>query len=102
MGQKFNIIISDDAHQDIDDIYEYIRAGLQNAKAADMIVDSIYEAISYLDTDPMIYPAVGKDGFRKCPVKNYIVLYRVYEKENKVVIAHVYHGTQNYLSEKRK
>ena len=37
-------------------------------------------------------------GYRRCPVGNYLVIFRIVEDVHEVRVVHIFHASQNYLS----
>jgi len=65
---------------------EYIRQDLQNPIAAQRLKDEVKETYIKLKENPFIYPSVPDEylaskGFRFTMVKNYILFYKVKEKQ---------------------
>jgi plasmid stabilization system protein ParE len=65
---------------------EYIRQDLKNPIAAQRLKDEIKETYKKLKENPFLYPAVPDEylaskGFRFIMVKNYMLFYKVKEKQ---------------------
>lgn len=43
-------------------------------------------------------PVLRRMGYRRYPVGNYLVIFRIVEESHEVRVVHVFHATQNYLS----
>lgn len=96
----YNLVISKEAHKDIDDIVHYIAVELANPTAAASFLDVIEK--SYIDVvnNPRMYSRcqddrLSREGYRKI-VKNYLVLYRIDNEEKKVFIVRIIYGGRNY------
>jgi toxin ParE1/3/4 len=94
------IKISDDAYNDIEEIFSYISS--DNKKAANDLRKKIYNGIKGLNDFPFKYPAVQAEdapgaerGYRYMVVNPYIVFYRVLD--DFIIIARVLHSRQNWL-----
>jgi addiction module RelE/StbE family toxin len=96
MPDLYKISFLDKAKDDITEIYRYISETFSSPRAANNLMDEIDKSISYLEQNPMLYPLSKIDGYRKCVVKNYIVIYRVDDINKEILIVRVFHGTQNY------
>ncbi|MCL2049809.1 MAG: type II toxin-antitoxin system RelE/ParE family toxin [Defluviitaleaceae bacterium] len=81
----YRLIVSRDAHLDIDGIVEYIAIKLCNAAAAIGFLDDVEKSYRNIVQNPFMYSYCNDDklrnqGYRKIPIKNYIILYLVDEK----------------------
>ncbi len=88
---KYQVIISPNAYQNIDDIYEYIAKNLLAIQSAMHLVDKLEEAILSLEKMPQRFPkrqtgAYACKGYRQLFVKNFTVIYRIDEKTRKVFV----------------
>jgi toxin ParE1/3/4 len=97
----YNLVISKEAHKDIDDIVHYIAVELANPTAAASFLDDIEK--SYIDVvnNPRMYSRcqdarLSREGYRKIVIKNYLVLYRIDNEEKKVFIVRIIYGGRNY------
>jgi plasmid stabilization system protein ParE len=110
---EYRVIWTKPAKNDTDCIYDYISERLLAPVTAENIVDTIHDAAESLSFMPQIWPLVYDldnnlipPGYRKCLVKNYIIVYLVYEEtelaspenKNTVGIIRIFHGRQNWLS----
>ena len=43
-------------------------------------------------------PVLRRLGYRRYPIDNYIVIFRIVEKAKEVRVVHFFHMTQDYLS----
>lgn len=98
----YNVIITPTAYNEICQIYDYLFEVLCAVKAAEELMLKFKEMIKILKYKPRIYTEILiLDGlercYRRCVFNNYIVLYTISEKENKVFISHVYYGKRNYM-----
>ena len=86
---KYKIQFSKDARKDLIDNYSYIKYNLQEITIAKKFIVKIREEINKLKNNPTIYAVIKdeiikKRKIRKIKVNNYIVFYKVEEK-NKIV-----------------
>ena len=97
----FKVIVTELAHQDLDNIVSYIAVQLANPTAASDFLDEVEKCYGYLKSNPMIYPkcnnsSLEKEGYRKAMVKNYIIIYKVDEDAKKVSVLRFFYGAQDY------
>lgn len=97
----YKLIVTELAHQDLDNIISYIAVQLANPTAASDFLDEVDKCYGYLKSNPMMYSKcqdnrLGKEGYRKAVVKNYIIVYKVDEKSETVSILRFFYGTQDY------
>lgn len=74
---------------------------LGNINGAKRIRSKIKKAVGLIQTMPYIGPAVhdkkiAKAGFRMYIIENYLMLYKVFEDEKKVLIYRVVNGKTDY------
>ncbi|WP_027365898.1 type II toxin-antitoxin system RelE/ParE family toxin [Desulfotruncus alcoholivorax] len=97
----YKLIVTELAHQDLDNIVLYIAVQLANPTAASNFLDEVEKCYAYLKSNPMMYPKCNdsrleKEGYRKAVVKNYIIIYKVDEDAKKVNILRFFYGAQDY------
>ena len=103
----FEIEISDQADNDLRDIYEYIAFELQSPENASGQLDRLEESILGLDQMPERFREYEKEpwhsrGLRIMPVDNYCVLY-IPDKEKAVVtIIRVMYGGRDIETQLQK
>jgi len=96
----YRLDVSDPAEDDLDRIIAYIAEKLEAPKAASDFADEVYGRFDHLENNPYIFeecrdPKLKAEGYRRAVIKNYILLYKVYEDE-KLVIAHrFFYGGQS-------
>ena len=97
----YDISISQDAINDLTEIFDYIAINVQEPETASTIVGRVYASIISLKTMPLRF-ALAKDsflagqGFRVMPVGSYLIIYAVDEALNKVIVHRVVHAKRNY------
>jgi len=101
MKNKFKLDVFDSAHEDMDKIVSYFKT-YSNAGAS-RIRSKLREAIKRIYAQPYIGVAVRNEElsgmeFRMVIVENYLIFYRVFENESKVVIYRVLDGRRDYPS----
>lgn len=99
---RFEIILTPSALNDMRGIYEYITETLLSGTAAENLIDKIEDRILQLEMFPYSCELVQDEalrtkGYRKLIIDNYIVFYKVEDIEGQVVIMRILYGAQNYL-----
>ena len=97
----YKLRVADRAHQDSDSIAEYISTNLDAPTAALDFLDDIAACYNRLRENPFLYevcrdPRLRKEKYRRAVVGNYLVLYKVFEDTNAVIIYRIFYGAQNY------
>ena len=97
----YNIILTDAAEQDIDEIFSYMAGKLQNLSAAISFADEIEDKYDKLADNPRMYEEsrdsrLKERGYRRIPIGNYVLLYLVEDSSQKVIIARIFYGKQEY------
>ena len=103
----YRVVISPSADADLFGIIKYIAHELENPSAATDFADGLEKCYADLETFPSSHsfcddPLLRFKGYRKYPVGNYLVIFRVIEKQNEVRVVHIFHATQNYIEIQRK
>ena len=98
---KYKIQFSKDARKDLIDIYSYIKYNLQELAIAKKLLKKIKEEIYKLEDNPPIYAIIKdeimkKREIRKIKVNNYIVFYKVEEKNKIVEIIRIMYSRRNW------
>lgn len=98
----YNVIISSSANADLFDILRYIAVELENPPAASDLADKVEKCYLDLRTMPSAHalcadPVLRLKGYRKYPVGNYLVIFRIVDECSEVRVVHIFHETQNYL-----
>ena len=98
----YKLIVSKDAHFDIYGIVEYIANKLSNATAAMGFLDDAEKSYRYISENPFMFSYCNDDrlrnqGYRKIPIKNYIILYLVDEEAQTATVMRIFYGGRNYL-----
>ena len=99
MGYK--VVETEQAVQDLDGILGYIANSLANPSAAAAFADEVEKCYTNLEGMPLMYEQCRDArlrvlGYRKAVIKNYILIYRVGEKEKTVYILRLFYCRQNY------
>ena len=98
----YRVVISPSADADLFNILKYIAHELENPQAATDFADGVERCYTDLEEMPSAHslcadPLLRLKGYRKYPVGNYLIIYRVVEESKEVRIVHIFHETQNYL-----
>jgi len=96
----YNVDISDRAEYELDKILSYIADDLDAPQAASNFVDEVYRCYDRLEDNPYIFeecrdPRLQREGYRKAVIKNYVMIYKIYE-HNLVIIHHFFYEGQDY------
>jgi addiction module RelE/StbE family toxin len=97
---EYKVIISESAVCDIDEILAYITDKLANPKAASDFANELGKRYTALARQPQMFEAshnerLKRKGYRRFPVKHYVVFYQVNEKNKEVIIARIFYGNRN-------
>ncbi len=97
----YNLVITDQAQEHIDQIIDYVMFHLENPLAASAIIDDIEESYHQLEEHAEVFgysedSFLASKGYRKLKLRkhDYVVLYRV--DKNNVFISGVFHTLENY------
>lgn len=98
---NYEIVLTDNAKEELEEIYEYIAGHLLEEKVANRLMDNIEQNILRLEKNPYscveIHIKPHNEVYRKLVIDNYIALYEVDEKYKQVVIYRVIYGKMDYL-----
>lgn len=98
---NYEIVLTDIAKEEIEEIYEYISQELSEISAANRLMDKIEQNFLRLEQNPYscveVHIKPHNEVYRKLVIDNYIALYEVDEKYKQVVIYRVVYGRMNYL-----
>ena len=101
LNKQYQVKITKNAEQELIEIYEYISGILKSEIAANNFVKQIEEKINRLYVFPYLCMEVKTKPrntiYRKLYVKNYLLLYKVLEENQRVDIIHIYYGRRDYL-----
>lgn len=99
---KYDVILSEEAHSDIDSVLDYIVNALKNPTAAKNLFDKIEKVYIDIANNPFMYAycnnsRLQNDGYRKAVINNYVLIYRVDEGKNTAFVVRFFYGRQNYI-----
>ncbi len=100
MNERYNIIYSPEALDDLESIYTYIAFDLQAGQSAQNQVNRIRDHIRKLDTFPEAFVLVDWEpwqsaGMHRLPVDNYVVYYLVNSEEMTVTVIRIFYAGRN-------
>jgi plasmid stabilization system protein ParE len=96
METKYKVIWSDNAEQDINEIYAYIYSHFFSETAVRNIRADVVKNIEILKTQPHIFPNSKIQGCRRFMVRDYLFFFEIDEPTKTVNILAVYSGLQDY------
>ena len=102
-NQKYKVIFTNDAIDDMDNIFNYISEKLYTPISAKKLMKEVNNAIDDLKYTANSYRVIKKQPdlemeYRRIIIKKYVIIYTIDEKTNKVYIVHMYYGGSNYLT----
>jgi len=97
----YKIIFSNYLYEDVESSINYIKYVLQNPIAAQRLKDKVKKTYKKIKENPFIYPAVpvehlASKGYRFTMVKNYMLFFRV--KEKQINIERFLYGPRNWIN----
>ena len=98
----YRLVVTELAHQDLDNIVSYIAVQLANPSAAGNFLDEVDACYNFLMSNPLMYekcrdPRLEAKGYRKAVIKNYIAVYQIDEAARSVIILRFFYGAQDYI-----
>ena len=101
--ENYKVIFTNDAVEDMDNIFTYISEKLYNHISARKIMKEMNDAIENLRYTARSYSVIKKHPnlemeYRRIIIKKYVIIYTIDENTNKVYIIHIYYGGSNYLT----
>lgn len=99
---KYSVDVSEPAENDLKDIVRYIASQLSAPISVLHMMELLEEAMASLSDMPQRYPLViderlSQMGYRKLPVKNYVVFFFVDEKNKVVDVERILYGRRDWL-----
>ena len=99
----YKLIISELAHNDLEGIVSYIAVELANPVAASNFVKEIGKHYEYLKNNPYMFEQchdlrLKSENYRRVPINNYVLLYKVMEEDKVVNIYRIFYGGQDYIN----
>ena len=97
----YEIVFTDTAKEELEEIYEYISEHLLESEVANRLMDKIEQNILRLEQNPYscveVHIKPHNNLYRKLVIDNYVALYEVEETYKQVVIYRVLYGKRDYL-----
>ena len=98
----YRVEVSDKANNDLNKILFYIARELVAPQAATAFVEAVYACYDRLEDNPFTYevcrdPKLQSKGYRRVVIKNYIMLYKIYDQEL-VIVHRFFYGRQDYAN----
>ena len=95
------LTVTELADADLDEIVRYIAVELAVPTAATAFLDKIEETYDMIRANPRICELsrdsrLRAEGYRRVVVKNYIMLYKVFDEREEVVIYRFFYGGRDY------
>lgn len=99
----YKVVISPSANADLFNTLKYIACEFENPLAAAKLADGVEACYAALTEFPASHKlcrdsVLARMGYRRFPVGNYLVVFRIVEDAHEVRVVHIFHATQNYLS----
>lgn len=96
---SYEINLSNQFREELDNIYNYICFYLGSPQTANKIYHKTKNSILSLTFYPERYSKISSIGdFRKLLINHYVVIYQINNSSSQVFILHIFHGSQNYLN----
>lgn len=99
----YKLVVSELAHMDLDNIISYIAKELSSPVAALKFLDEVEKRYDYLKNNPYMHERcqdarLEKETYRKTTIKNYVIVYKVDESSETIVIYRFFYGAQDYVN----
>ena len=99
--KRYDIVLTDMAKSDLNEIYNYIFKNRKEPSIANKLLNKIEKGIFNLENSPYrcmeVHIKPRNRIYRRLVISNYVVLYRVVEEANQIVIFHILYGGRDYL-----
>ncbi len=98
----YKLKITELAQTDLESIVDYIAVQLANPIAAGNFLNEVEKCYDYLKNNPMIYALsndarLQKEGYRKALIKNYVLMFKVFEENQTVIVYRVFYAARDYF-----
>lgn len=99
--KNYNILITEPAEQDLQDIVHYISKHLFSPTNALQLLDMIESSVTNLKQLPERHPLIQDEplatlGYRKLVVKNYLIFYFIDDEHNTIYIERIVYARRNW------
>jgi len=99
---NYEIVLTDIANEELEEIYKYISENLLEVSIANKLMEKIEQSFLRLEQNPYscveVHIKPHNEVYRKLVIDNYIALYEVEENYKQVVIYRVLYGGMDYLN----
>lgn len=97
----YDLIVTDEAHRDLDEALDYIGGHLSNPGAASGLLRQVEACYERLRDFPSMYercrdPHLREQGYRKAVIGRFVLIYRPSEEERTVYILRFFYGGRDY------
>ncbi|MDW7659518.1 MAG: type II toxin-antitoxin system RelE/ParE family toxin [Bacillota bacterium] len=98
---NYNVILTESAERDLDEILTYVVCTLCNTQAARDLYCEFLKRFEDIGRYPYMFEwsrneHLKEKGYRRFAVKNYIALYKVYDEGKRVMIARIFSAKRKY------
>ena len=98
----YKLNVSKETHRDVDEIVSYFVYELKNAEAAISFLNDVENSYCHVKVNPFMFSLCGderlrQEGYRKIPIKNYLVIYRVNEAQKDIFVVRIIYGPRDYV-----
>lgn len=93
VAKTYKIIWTDEAKKDLKDIFDFIK--IQSVQSAKNVISDIRNAPKAIRFSTQYEEEYYNDKYRRIIIRNYKILYRISESKNELIIATVFHTSQN-------
>ena len=97
-------LLSTSAKEDLNNIFSYISKELKNVESALNLINRFEEKFESLLSFPSAYPIIQeinleRNDLRKCSIENYVIIYLVNIKLDRIEIVRVIYQRVDYLTD---
>jgi toxin ParE1/3/4 len=97
----YKLIVTEAAHNDLDEALGYITKRLANPPAAVHLLEQVEACYEQLRSFPLLYEACRDTrlqslGYRKAVIDHYVLVYHPVEEEQTVYILRFFYGGRDY------
>ena len=101
LAERYTVKIYAKAYHDLDHISAHIAENLKEPAVAEKMMDVLEEAIYSLEELPergavRRTGTYANQGYRQLVVKNYLIIYRVWQEKKEVHIVTIRHGASQF------
>ena len=97
----YKLLVTEAAHEDLDEALGYIALQLSNPAAAANLLGQVEQCYEQLKQFPFLYekcrdPRLFRSGYHKVSIGNYIMIYHPLEETRTVYILRFLYGGRDY------